>query len=228
MKKRVLSEEIKLKVKAVIFDMDGVVTNTMPDHFRAWKEIFKREGIAVTREDIYSREGQRGMDSVKEIFRDYDKTVDAETARRILRDKEKFFKKIVKRRFIPGARSFLKWSHKSDFHLALVTGTARHEVYKILPMAIYSLFSVIITGSDVQNGKPHPEPFLKALEKLKIKASEAVVIENAPLGIRSAKKAGIACFALETSLSREYLKEADIIFSSFEALKRQVTFDFKD
>lgn len=221
MKKRVL------KIKAIIFDMDGVITNTMPDHFKAWKEILRREGLPVTHYDIYSREGQRGIDSVRGLFKVYDRKIDTLKAKRILQDKEKYFKKIVKRRFVVGARNFLKSLRKSNFDLALVTGTARHEVHKILPASVYDLFSVIITGSDVQNGKPHPEPFLKALKKLRLKASQAIVIENAPFGIRSAKRAGLRCLALQTSLSREHLKEADFVFDSFKELKAKVIFKIK-
>ncbi len=218
---------MRLEVKAIIFDMDGVITNTMPDHYLAWKIILKKEGINATYEDIYSREGQKGIDSVKEIFAHHHKIVDERTALRILRDKEKYFKKIVKRRFIPGSRSFLKGLRKTKFCLALVTGTARHEVHKILPDDLYNLFSVIITGSDVQNGKPHPEPFLKALKGLQLKASDAIVIENAPFGIRSARKAGLRCLALATSLPHAYLKQADCIFDSFKELKEKVRFHLK-
>jgi len=108
--------------------------------------------------------------------------------------------------------------------LALVTGTSRHELYQILPTSLRDLFSVIVTGSDVKHGKPHPEPYLKSLKGLKIKASAAVVIENAPFGIRSAKQAGLKCIALETSLPKKYLSEADAIFPSIKELQSNVLF----
>ena len=84
-------EKNQLKVKAVIFDMDGVITNTMPDHFRCWKMIFGRYGIRVTHLDIYSREGQKGMMSVKEIFAKYRKPLTPEQAQEILDAKEKLY-----------------------------------------------------------------------------------------------------------------------------------------
>ena len=105
-----------------------------------------------------------------------------------------------------------------------MTGTARHEVHQILPAEIFNLFEVVVCGTDVQNGKPHPEPYLKALKKLKIKAKDAIVIENAPFGIRSAKAAGINCLALETSLPKKFLKQADGIFHSFTHLKSKTEF----
>ena len=204
--------------------MDGVITNTMPDHFRAWTKIFRRYGIYVTHYDVYSREGQRGITSVKEIFAHHKKTLSRVAARKILVDKEKLFKKIVKTRFIPGARNFLRQLHRQGFDLALVTGTSRQELHRILPRRIYDLFSVTVTGSDVKNGKPHPEPFLAALRKSNVKAKDAVVIENAPFGIESAKRAGLKCLAIQTSLPEKYLKEADKVFGSMHDLKTKVRF----
>ncbi len=213
-----------LYVKSVIFDMDGVITNTMPDHYRSWKAIFKEEGIQVTYEDIYKREGQPGLSSVTEIFGEHRRAISKKDAVRVLEKKEALFKRIVKTRFITGARTFLKHLHKKNIRLALVTGTSRHELCQILPVLLRDLFSVIVTGNEVKHGKPHPEPYLKSLQKLKIKASEAAVIENAPFGIRSAKQAGLKCLALETSLPKQYLREADMIFPSIKDLKRKASF----
>lgn len=211
-------------VKSVIFDMDGVITNTMPDHYRSWKTVFKEEGVHVTYEDIYKREGQPGLSSVTEIFAEHKKVFSEQEAAKVLRRKEALFKKIVQTRFIPGARTFLRHLHKKNIRLALVTGTSRHELCRILPASLRDLFSVIVTGNEVKHGKPHPEPYLKSLHKLKIKPSQAVVIENAPFGIRSAKQAGLTCLALETSLPKKYLREADMVFSSFNELERKAGF----
>lgn len=213
-----------IKVKAVIFDMDGVITNTMPDHYRIWKVIFAKEDIHVSHLDVYKREGQRGINSILEIFQENGKAIGIQEAKKILQAKERCFKKIVKRRFIPGARKFLHDLYNRNFRLALVTGTSRHELHRILPKDIVKLFCVIVTGSDVKNGKPHPEPYLKALKKLKLKPKDTMALENAPFGIESAKKAGLTCLALETSLTREYLKGADAIFSSMKDLQRSVKF----
>jgi len=216
--------QMHLNVKSVIFDMDGVITNTMPDHYRSWKTTLMGEGIHVTYEDIYKREGQTGLSSVREIFTEHQKAFDEKEVARVLRSKEDLFKKIVKTRFITGARSFLKQLHKNNICLALVTGTSRHELYQILPASLRDLFSVIVTGSDVKHGKPHPEPYLKSLKSLRMKASDAVVIENAPFGIRSARGAGLKCLALETSLPKKYLSEADAIFASIKELQDKVSF----
>jgi beta-phosphoglucomutase len=216
-------KKLTLRVKAVIFDMDGVITDTMPYHFNAWKRIFKKEGFKVSECEIYLREGQPGNITVKEIFGQHGVPFDEDRAKRILAEKEKLFKKILRRRFIHGSRPFLHFLKASCFNLALVTGTARHEAERILPRALRDLFDVMITGNDVKKGKPHPEPYLTALKKLQLKPKDAVVIENAPFGIRSAKHAKLACLALETSLPKKYLKGADLVIHSFKQLRQKVS-----
>ena len=215
---------IIIRTKAIIFDMDGVITNTMPDHYRAWRTILARYGYHPTHLDIYKREGQPGISSIKDLFAEKKITLSDKVSNKILLEKEELFKKIVKQRFISGSRRFLKNLYKRNFLLALVTGTSRHELHTILPDHLYKLFSVIVTGNDVKMGKPHPEPFLKAIEKLKISSKDGVVIENAPFGIQSAKSAGLRCLALETSLPKKYLNRADMIFHSIQQLEHRVKF----
>jgi beta-phosphoglucomutase len=217
-------KKLELLVKAVIFDMDGVITDTMPFHFRAWKQVFEEEGIAVDECEIYMREGQPGIVTVREIFKQHKKKLLEEHVRSILTKKEKMFKKIIKKRFVKGALNFLDFLKNQGLSLALVTGTSRHEVKRILPKRLFDLFSVTVTGDEVKRGKPYPEPYLLALKKLRLKSKEAVVIENAPFGIYAAKRARLTCLALATSLPEGYLKNADHIFPSIAALRRKVRF----
>ncbi|MDP2654288.1 MAG: HAD family phosphatase [Candidatus Omnitrophota bacterium] len=214
----------RLDIQAVVFDMDGVITHTMPDHFRAWREILAAEGVHVSHHDIYSREGQRGITSLQEIFSEKGVVYSRRTAQRLLREKEELFKSISRQRFIPGARNFIRSLHRRGYRLGLVTGTSRHELHRILPDALYKLFDVTVTGDEVGNGKPHPEPFIKALRELAIDPRQAIVIENAPFGIAAAKAAGLKCLALETSLPRAYLQDADLVFESIRDLQARIRF----
>lgn len=218
----------KLKVKAVLFDMDGVITDTMPYHFRAWKKVMRQTGIDVTECEVYLREGQPGRRTIKELFAERGRTFDPALAKRIIRDKEKLFKKIVRRRFVRGARRFVSHLGEKGIISALVTGTARHEATKILPASMRRSFRVVVTGDEVRHGKPHPEPYLLALKKLGVRPREAVVLENAPFGIHAAKQAGLTCIALETSLPKAYLRDADMVFSTYRELERKVAFSLLD
>jgi len=211
-------------VRAVIFDMDGVITHTMPQHFRAWHKILKAAGLSVNRHDIYKREGQRGITSVQEIFSEKGRTISPAQARRLLRQKENLFRKNVSRKFIRGARRFIKSLKRQGIPLGLVTGTSRKEMHKILPEYLLNKFDVIITGDDTSRGKPHPDPYRRILKQMRIPADRTTVIENAPLGICSAKSAGCRCLALTTSLAKKYLNEADRVFDSFQTLNRYLRF----
>lgn len=215
-------------LNAVIFDMDGVITHTMPDHHRAWREVLATYDVHVTHHDIYSREGQPGDEALIEIYEKYNVSYQPEDIPRVLAEKEAHFKQNVRQRFVRGARSLVKRLHADGFRLALVTGTARHELATILPSHLAQMFDVIVTGDDVRRGKPDPEPFLRALKELGIGPESAVVIENAPYGIRAAKAAGIRCLALETSLSRTYLEEADAVYATVNDLTRHVQFVLRE
>jgi beta-phosphoglucomutase len=215
---------MQFHLSTFIFDMDGVITDTMPYHFLAWETVFAAEGVKVTHEDIYTREGQKGIDSVRELFAEKGKAYSDAVGLRLLKEKEAIFKNIFKRRFIAGSREFIKRSKTEGFKLALVTGTSRHEAEKLLPQELWERFDATVCGCDVQNGKPHPEPYLKAIHKLKVDLKAVLVFENAPFGIRSAKAAGLSCLALETSLPSAYLKHADAVFPSFKEIESKVKF----
>jgi HAD superfamily hydrolase (TIGR01509 family) len=213
---------MKLRLKAVIFDMDGVITDTMPYHFTAWVNALSSIGIRLDCYDVYRREGQDGVTTLKEILKRHRLRLGIREINRVLNIKEKMFKRIVRVKFIAGSREFLKELKSRKIMLALVTGTSRHETMKMLPYSLYKLFDVIITANDVLKSKPHPEPFFKAIKLLGVSKKDAVVIENAPFGIKAAKKAGIFCIALETSLPRRFLKEASLIFKSIKELRKEV------
>jgi beta-phosphoglucomutase len=218
------NKKLNLKIGAVIFDMDGVITNTMPDHYRAWKMVLRKEGIAVTHYEVYSREGQKGLPSLLEIYAARKIPIRLHDAKIILQKKEALFKRIVKIRYIPGSKSLLRFLQHRGFKLALVTGTARHELQRILSRKIRQRFDVIVTGTDVNNGKPHPEPYLRALKRLGVKAKQAVAIENAPCGILSARRAGLRCLAVTTSLPKTYLTGAYKIFPSLNEIRANIEF----
>ena len=83
--------KVVFKVHAVIFDMDGVITDTMSYHMRAWRSVLLRHGVSVSKNDIYKREGQKGVDSVREILSDYKKPSDRKLVQEILLEKEELF-----------------------------------------------------------------------------------------------------------------------------------------
>lgn len=136
--------------------------------------------------------------------------------------KREVFKKIAKVQPYPGIENLLKELKQKRKKVALVTGTSRSELPKVLPNSIFKLFDIVITADDVNNGKPNPEPYLKALNLLNLDKKETIVVENAPLGIKSAKATGLFCIAVTTSLPKKFLYEADVIVKNIKELRNLI------
>lgn len=208
--------KLSFKPQAVIFDMDGVIVDSMPYHFIAWYEALRPWGVRVNSFDVYAREGEKWERSMKDFLGRDGIAPTKKTMRSIFRDREKAFHKYFKRFIFPEAETLLRCLHGKGYPLALVTGTHAKEVNKILPPSMKRLFGAIVTGDSVSQGKPHPAPYLKAAAALSISPRRCVVIENAPFGVESAKRAGMFCIAVTTSLPSLYLKKADIVISKLE------------
>jgi beta-phosphoglucomutase len=208
-------------MKAIIFDMDGVLVDSMPDHAEAWKKAFASVGIRIERKDIYELEGSNHRQIVELIFRHFGLNPTEEEIRELGRKKVEIFEKIEHVKPFEGIRELLSVL-TPKYKLAVVSGSSRRTVHSIINTFFPDIFQVIIDGDDVTNSKPAPEPYLKAVEKLGVPKEQCLVIENAPLGIRSAKSAGLRCIAIPTYLDRAYMKEADVIVDSHKALKRAI------
>jgi len=198
--------------------MDGVIVDSMPYHFLAWYEALRPWGVRVSCFDVYSREGERWEKTLTELLGEAKIKPTSRILKRIFSARQKIFRTNFKRFIFKGVKEFLKCLKRKGYLLGLVTGTPDNEIKEILPRGIEDLFDAVIAGNQVKHGKPHPEPYLKAAKRLGAKPSECIVVENAPLGIESAKRAGIFCIALTTSLPKEYLKAADIIVNELEEI----------
>jgi beta-phosphoglucomutase len=211
-------KKLKLRPRAIIFDMDGVIVDSMPYHFLAWYEALRPWGVRVSCFDVYSREGERWEKTLSELLGKAGIKPTARILRRIFSSRQKIFRSNFKRFIFKGVREFLGCLKSKGYLLGLVTGTPDDEIKEILPGGIEGLFDTVIAGNQVEHGKPHPEPYLKAALSLCLKPSQCLVVENAPLGIKSAKRAGMFCIALTTSLPKEYLKAADITVNNLEEI----------
>ncbi len=214
------NESPRSSYKAVLFDMDGVITDSMPYHYEAWKHIFATCGISVTKNEIFVREGEKGEVTLRAILSSHGKYLSDEAIKHLLSEKERIFRAIASPRLFTGAKECIETIHNRGKKLALVTGTSGTELRSNVPASLLSLFDAIVSGDMVSRGKPDPEPYLMALAHLGVQAHEAVVIENAPYGIRSAKAAGLYCIALTTSLPRSYLKDADLILETIHDVRK--------
>ena len=208
--------KLPFQLQGVIFDLDGVLLDTMEYHFTAWERAFREVGIKVDRLEIYLREGEKGAVTARSIMEGRGRVPSEEEVAKLLARKEEIFREIARPELFSGVEDLLDSLWKRGYLLGLVTGTSRGEAEKILPQSLREKFRVIVTGDILTQGKPHPDPYLMALRGLGLSPKEVVVIENAPYGIHSAKGAGLFCIGLTTSLGAEYLKEADLVFDSLQ------------
>ena len=192
--------------------MDGVIVDSMKHHAYCWKTILGQYGMNVQDMDIFRREGMTGIVSVEDIFKEKGVRLPDESAMRELISRKHVMFEKRKIEVYPHVKEILSYLYNKNIKLALVTGSLRRSVTHSIPVDILSLFKVLITSEDVSKGKPDPEPYLKALEFLGAKRENSLVVENAPMGIISAKSAGLNCFAIETTLGSAYLSQADAVF----------------
>ena len=202
---------------AIFFDMDGVVVDSMRFHANAWVLALADFGVEAEEIEIYRREGMTGDSSIREIISLCGVNPDEVDIKSLIEKKHSYFEKYEIKPYdeIYIVLSYLKDKGKK---LALVTGSERRSVNHLLDESLSSFFDIIITSDDVLNGKPHPEPYQKAIDGIGIDKNRCLVIENAPMGIISSKKAGLDVIAVETTLPKVELSLADTIVRNHKEL----------
>ena len=212
--------------KAIIFDFDGVLVDSMSAHVKAWRKIGAEYGWHITADEIKLREGEKADVTASELFERNGANPSEEQIVELLRKKRAYYANNAPSGLIPGAGDLLRKIKRRGFKLALVTGSIHKNINRVMSPGDRALFDVIITGDEVQNGKPDPEPYFRALESLNVEPSECLVIENAPLGIQAAKSAGMKVAAITSTLPSDKLDQADWIMNSlhdiFNVLNDQI------
>ena len=190
--------------------MDGVLTDSMPYHALAMKKVFSELDITIDMQDIYEREGEKTVDVVNFLL---EKGTDDSSVYDRIDIVGKYIAKfghIAEIRVFEGMKDCLQ-ALKTNFLLAVVSGSDKPIVYDIMQNEFAGIFDVIVTGDDVQRGKPSPDPYLKAVAMLKVRKDECIVVENAPMGVDSALSAGLCCIAVPTYLAPEKLSRANLL-----------------
>jgi beta-phosphoglucomutase len=192
-------------MRAIVFDSDGVLVDSMPSHFMAWKVAFKEVcDIEVDKRTVYLLEGMRGIDLVRRIFElkkyhcDNNEDMKKNTEQ-VIQRKDEVFREILLSS-PPKAYHGIKHliMNLVNCKKAVVSGSAKRDVEMLLKKSLGdgNLFDVLITADDGEKGKPDPSAFMNALDKIKILPSKALVAENAPLGVEAANNAGIPCIVV--------------------------------
>lgn len=211
-------------LKAVLFDMDGVLFNSMPYHADAWHKVMERRGLHLSREEAYMHEGRTGAATVNIVYnRTFGHDATPELIKEIYEEKSAEFNTHPEPEAMPGAWELLQKVKAAGLTPVLVTGSGQHSLLDRLDHHFPGIFcrERMVTAYDVKYGKPHPEPYLMGLEKAGVEAHEAVVVENAPIGVQAGVAAGIYTIAVNTGpLAPEVLlgAGADTLYPSMQAL----------
>ena len=191
-----------LRPKAVLFDMDGVLYDSMPNHAIAWQESMAQQGLQMTADDAYATEGARGVDTIRlMVKRQLGRVIDEAEAQRMYDVKSRIFHSLPEAPVMPGIRELIQKIKASGLQVGVVTGSGQRPlIQRILKdFGDYVDEAHITTAYDVERGKPNPDPYLMGLQKAgSLAPYEAIVVENAPLGVRAGYAARIFTVAVNT------------------------------
>lgn len=207
-------------IKAIIFDMDGVIARTDAIQSAAESKILESVGIYLTSEEIVAKySGCKDTEMFKDVLNRYGKDANIGKLRE---EKWKIVYKVLSRKLppiVPGVIELINRLSKQGFILAIASTTNHKFIITIVDkLKIKDKFKIIVSGDEVALGKPNPEIFLLAAKKIQTSPAECLVIEDALNGVKAAKAAGMKCIAITTTARYEDLKGADKIIDSFEEL----------
>ncbi len=221
-----LLEDVDLK--AFLFDMDGVLYDSMPNHAKAWVHAFVSLGLKFTDYDVYMREGMTGSSTINEVFSSQlGRRATEEECQRIYKFKSQYFESLPVAPVMKDVEKVLSAIQADGKGIFLVTGSGQMSLLDKLNHSFPGVFCKerMVTAYDVKKGKPDPEPYLMGLAKGGLRPDQAIVVENAPLGVRSAVAAGIFTIAVNTGILRdeELLGNgADLLYHSMEELSEDM------
>lgn len=210
--------------KFVMFDMDGVLFDSMPYHVKAWRQTMLDFGVDVPETTFYMNEGRTGKSTTSEMI---GREASDEEWRGFYAHKSAIFDAFPEAPVMPGAAEVVRSIHDMGIPATIVTGSGQRKLLERIEREFPGQFRLdwMVTSADVSVGKPNPEPYLKGLAKAGVAAEDAVVIENAPLGVRAGHDAGCFVIAVNTGpLPDEVLlnEGADVLFHTMSELAVEI------
>jgi len=198
--------------------MDGVIADTALYHLKAWQEVFRERGINFTGEDFRHTFGQRNDTIIKSALGE---EISRHEMDAIANKKEESFRRRIKKKLkpLPGVIELMASLKKRRFQMALASSAPIENIQLVIKnLGINDYFQSIICDRDVTEGKPSPQVFLLAAERLGVEPGDCIVIEDAVAGVTAAKSAGMYCLALASTHPRHSLMEADLVVDTLEAV----------
>lgn len=195
-------------IRGAIFDMDGVLLDNLRHHLQAWRQLGEELGKPLSDEEIRATFGQRNQEMLKALI---GRKFSRQETKRLSDRKETIYREIMKqdleRAAVPGLSDFVQELKREGVRLAVATSGPWDNVRMVLSgLNLGAFFDAVVTGADVTRGKPDPEVFLLAAERLDLRPEECVVFEDSPSGVEAGVRAGCICAALATSHSKTELE----------------------
>lgn len=215
----------------VLFDMDGVILDSMSHHARTWQEVFRGLGLEVPLDFILENEGSLGAEVLENYLANHAPhlagrpAAEAQRTMRALLDQQLglYLARHAHRvRPFAHAARLLAGLNRAGLPVALVTSSRRVLVQRSLGPELSTHFQALVCAEDVTRHKPHPDPYQAGARALDLAATQCLVVENAPAGIASARAAGATCYALTTTLAAPKLAQAHAVFNGLEELAKHL------
>lgn len=214
--------------KVVLFDMDGVLYNSMPNHAIAWQKAMRSFGLDMTEHDAYATEGQRGIDTIRIMAKEQlDKDITEQQAQEMYDEKARIFGLLPEAPVMEGAKELMQQIKNSGLQIGIVTGSGQRPLIERLQRDFGNFVDTehIVTAYDVKRGKPAPDPYIMGLKKAgNMKPWEGIVVENAPLGVCAGSSARIFTVGVNTGPLPDcdlWQQGADMVFSSMAELDKK-------
>jgi len=216
----------QFSLKAVLFDMDGILFNSMKYHARAWHEVSTSRNLVSSPEDFYMYEGCTGNYTINELHkRTFGRPATEEEIKAMYKEKSDLFTKYNKGERMANAIDVLDCVCGFGLECLVVTGSGQRSLIDKLNTSFPNYFKreKMVTAFDVKKGKPDPEPYLTGLQKAEAQANQAIVVENAPMGVQAGVAAGIFTIAVNTGpLDDKLLLDsgADLLYCDMASLAK--------
>lgn len=202
-------------LKGVIFDLDGVIVNTVPLHFKAWKKMFSEYKKIFNLEDYKKKvDGIPRLDGAKAILSD----LSEEELKKAATKKQEYFLEFLEKegvKIFEGTLNLIK-ELKDNYIKVAVISSSKNCLHILKKAKIDNLFDVIITGNDIERGKPSPDIFLLACERLNLEPSECMVLEDSVLGVEAAKRGNLKCIGVDHYRRPQRLIKADWVVNTLK------------
>lgn len=198
-------------MRGVLFDMDGVIADTLHYHYLAWNFMFEKHGGSVSKKTILLHEGRKSREVLPILMEQAGVLIPEDSQDQFIEEKRAYYREIVRVAHYPRSFEVVHTLKRRGFKVALVTASAFKNMAHALNPKQQAYFDTILTGDEINRAKPDPEAYLAAARRLELEPDECIVVENAPLGIEAAKAAGMQCIAIQSTLEQDCLSSADCI-----------------